>query len=45
MVLTHDLTLQDELINLFENTPKIMVGNLVDSHDSLSPPFYISLEH
>jgi hypothetical protein len=44
MVLQNDIPLQVDLINLQDDTPKIVLGNFPDGRNELTPPFYITLE-
>ena len=44
MTLQDEVTLQADLINLQDYAPKIVLGNLPDGRDELTPPFYITLE-
>jgi hypothetical protein len=44
MAFQDDIPLQADLINLKDDAPKIMLGNLPDGRDELTPPFYLILE-
>lgn len=44
MVLCDEMPLQADLINLQDDAPKIVIGNLPKGNDQLTPPFYITLE-
>nr|KUM48007.1 hypothetical protein ABT39_MTgene5002 [Picea glauca]QHR86569.1 hypothetical protein Q903MT_gene572 [Picea sitchensis] len=44
MAFQDDIPLQADLINLKDDAPNIMLGNLPDGRDELTPPFYLTLE-
>ena len=44
MVLQDEISLQADLINIQDDAPKIVLGNLPDGKNHLNSPFYITLE-